>query len=199
MKFNRRWLASGTAVVALGAAATGTALAQSDSQPTQTVEAEDDAGEDEDEQVTDADAREQAEAAALEAAGGQGTVTEVELADDGDSGYEVDVDRPDGSSVEVALTDAFEVISVEEDDDEREDEGEDEDVPITGDTLEQVTTAALAHTEGGTVTETEVEDGEEEAFYEVEVTLDNGQEVELELDEKFNVVGEETESEGDDD
>ena len=53
----------------------------------------------------------------LRTAGGQGTVTEVELADEGDSGYEVEVRKDDGSYVEVALTDSFEVVSVEEDDD----------------------------------------------------------------------------------
>ena len=42
--------------------------------------------------------------------------------------------------------------------------------PITGDALEQATAAALAHTGGGQVTETEVDD--EESNYEVEVTLE---------------------------
>ena len=124
MKFNRRMLASGATAIALGAVVTGTALAQNDTTveqpPAAASEAEDvhedDAGE-QDQQVTDANAREKATAAALEAAGGQGTVTEVELADEGDSGYEVEVRKDDGSFVEVALTDAFEVVSVEEDDD----------------------------------------------------------------------------------
>lgn len=72
----------------------------------------------------------------------------------------------------------------------------DDDVAITGDALEQATAAALAHTEGGTVTETEV--GDEESYYEVEVTLDNGQQVDVQLDEQFDVVGEEVETEDDD-
>lgn len=75
---------------------------------------EDDAGE-QDEQVT-GPARDDAAAAALEAAGG-GTVTEVEIADEGDSGYEVEVKKDDGRFVEVALDTDLGVVSVEEDDD----------------------------------------------------------------------------------
>ena len=75
---------------------------------------EDDAGE-QDEQVT-GPARDDAAAAALEAAGA-GTVTEVEVADEGDSGYEVEVEMDDGTFVEVALDTGFGVVSVEEDDD----------------------------------------------------------------------------------
>jgi uncharacterized membrane protein YkoI len=67
------------------------------------------------------------------------------------------------------------------------------DTPITGPALEQAKAAALAHTGGGEVTETEV--GDEESLYEVEVTLPNGDQVDVQLDENFEVVG----SEGDDD
>ena len=73
---------------------------------------------------------------------------------------------------------------------------DDDDVAITGDALEQATDAALAHTDGGTVTDTEV--GDEESYYEVEVTLDNGQEVDVQLDEEFNVVGDEVETDDED-
>ncbi len=59
-------------------------------------------------------------------------------------------------------------------------------VPITGVELEQATKAALDHTGGGTVTETEV--GDEESYYEVEVTFDDGSQVDVQLDESFNVV-----------
>ena len=64
--------------------------------------------------------------------------------------------------------------------------------PITGSALAKATAAALEHTGGGTVTGTEV--GDEESLYEVEVTLDGGGQVDVQLDEGFNVVG----SEGDD-
>ena len=40
---------------------------------------------------------------------------------------------------------------------------------------------------GGKVTETEV--GDEDSYYEVEVTLDDGTQVDVQLDEDFKVVG----------
>ena len=58
--------------------------------------------------------------------------------------------------------------------------------PITGDALAKASAAALAYTGGGKVTETEV--GDEESYYEVEVTLDNGKQTDVQLDENFNVV-----------
>lgn len=59
-------------------------------------------------------------------------------------------------------------------------------VPITGPALEQATRAALEHTGGGTVTETEF--GDEESLYEVEVTLSDGSQVDVQLDADFRVV-----------
>ena len=67
-----------------------------------------------------------------------------------------------------------------------------QDRPIPASELERAEQAALAETGGGTVTETEVDD--EESKYEVEVTLDDGTEVDVQLDENFRVVG--TEDEG---
>ena len=67
------------------------------------------------------------------------------------------------------------------------------DTPIQGPALEQAEEAALAETGGGTVTETEV--GDEESYYEVEVTLDNGDQVDVQLDRDFTVVGSESDSE----
>jgi uncharacterized membrane protein YkoI len=66
--------------------------------------------------------------------------------------------------------------------------GDDDDTqrPITGAELERASAAALAETGGGRVTETEV--GDEESFYEVEVTLDDGTQVDVQLDEQFRVV-----------
>ncbi len=69
--------------------------------------------------------------------------------------------------------------------------GDDNETPITGPALERASAAALAHTGEGRVTETEV--GDEESYYEVEVTLDDGSEVDVQLDEDFNVVGAEAE------
>ena len=68
------------------------------------------------------------------------------------------------------------------------------DTPITGAALERAKAAALAHTGGGRVTGTEV--GDEESLYEVEVTLDDGREVDVQLDGRFRVVGSEDDGEG---
>lgn len=64
-------------------------------------------------------------------------------------------------------------------------------VAITGDALTRASQVALAHTGAGRVTETEVND--EESYYEVEVTLDNGNQVDVQLDESFKVVGQKVE------
>lgn len=66
-------------------------------------------------------------------------------------------------------------------------------VTITGDALSIASAAALAHTGSGKVTQTEVND--EESYYEVEVTLKNGKQVDVQLDEKFNFVGEKVDNE----
>ena len=65
--------------------------------------------------------------------------------------------------------------------------------PISGNALDRASAAALDHTGGGKVTETEV--GDEESYYEVEVTRGDGSQVDVQLDRGFDVVG----SEGDDD
>lgn len=71
------------------------------------------------------------------------------------------------------------------------------DVPITGTDLEKASAAALAHVGEGRVTETEV--GDEESYYEIEITLDNGRQLDVQLDEQFNFVGSEDEGSGSDD
>ena len=65
--------------------------------------------------------------------------------------------------------------------------GGDGETPITGDALTKASAAALAETGGGRVTETEV--GDEDAYYEVEVTLDDGRQVDVAIDRDFKVVG----------
>ena len=69
---------------------------------------------------------------------------------------------------------------------------DDTDTPITGTNLQKASDAALASTGQGRVTETEV--GDEESYYEVEVTLDNGTEVDVQLDVDFQVVGSEADT-----
>jgi uncharacterized membrane protein YkoI len=78
--------------------------------------------------------------------------------------------------------------------------GDDSEAPITGSALDRASAAALDHTGGGRVTDTEV--GDEESLYEVEVTRDDGSQVDVQLDSSFNVVGDEADGEserGDDD
>jgi uncharacterized membrane protein YkoI len=73
----------------------------------------------------------------------------------------------------------------------------DGDQPITGTALEKASAAALDHTGGGRVTGTEV--GDEDSYYEVEVTLDDGSQVDVQLDKAFNVVDQMADHEGQDD
>ena len=67
--------------------------------------------------------------------------------------------------------------------------------PITGEALTRASAAALAYTGGGEVTETEV--GDEEGYYEVEVTLGSGKQVDVQLNENFEVVSGMPDSESD--
>jgi hypothetical protein len=75
--------------------------------------------------------------------------------------------------------------------------GDDSEGPITGPALERASTAALASTGGGRVTETEV--GDEDSYYEVEVTLDDGTQVDVQLDQSFQVVGRDADRDGPED
>ena len=60
---------------------------------------------------------------------------------------------------------------------------------LTGSTRDRAVAAALAATGGGTVLETEV--GDDGAAYGVEVRLADGRQVEVDLDEAFEVVAQE--------
>jgi uncharacterized membrane protein YkoI len=75
--------------------------------------------------------------------------------------------------------------------------GPDRETPITGTALTRASEAALAHTGGGRVTDTEA--GDEEGAYEVEVTLDDGTEVDVHLNAAFEVLGDEAETGPDED
>ena len=70
----------------------------------------------------------------------------------------------------------------------------DDDKPLTGQTFDRATAAALQHTGGGTVTETEL--GDDGATYSVEVRLQDGRQVEVNLDESFKLIGQETDDDG---
>jgi uncharacterized membrane protein YkoI len=97
MRRRTRWIAAaGVAVAMVG----GVAAAAVDG--------------DTDQELTGA-TRDRAVAAALAATGG-GTVLETEVGDDG-AAYGVEVRRPDGRQVEVALDKAFKVVAQEPDED----------------------------------------------------------------------------------
>jgi uncharacterized membrane protein YkoI len=67
--------------------------------------------------------------------------------------------------------------------------GGDDDQPLTGSTRDRAVNAALEHTGGGTVVETEM--GDDGAAYGVEIRRQDGSQVEVNLDEDFNVIGQE--------
>ena len=71
--------------------------------------------------------------------------------------------------------------------------GDDDGPGATGPDAERAKAAALAHTDGGTANE--VEKGDEEGAWEVEVTKPDGGTVDVHLDEGFNVVSVEGDSE----
>ena len=64
---------------------------------------------------------------------------------------------------------------------------DDPETPISGSALGRATQAALDHTGDGRITDTEV--GDEDSYYEVEVTLSDGRQVDVQLDADFRVVG----------
>ena len=69
-----------------------------------------------------------------------------------------------------------------------------DDKPLTGSTLDKARAAALQHTGDGTVVETE--GGDDGAAYGVEIRLDDGSQVEVNLDGNFHVIGQEVDDDG---
>ena len=144
---------------------------------------------------------------------GEGEVTETETGDSG-AAYSAEVRLDDGTQVEVNLDASFAVVGSEADDDgpgdteeevaepaagEADDDGSDADetdIAITGPDLERASQVALEHLGEGRVTDTEV--GDEDSYYEIEVTLDDGSQVDVQLDEGFNVVSADPDSRTDD-
>jgi uncharacterized membrane protein YkoI len=139
----------------------------------------------------------QASAAAVEEAGG-GRVTSAEQADGEDAyAYEVEVTREDGTQVDVLLDERFAVIGADEegvedggdDDGPGDDDGnEADDAPISAADRTAASEAAVAEAGGGTVTDLDREDDGGSVGWEVEVTLDDGREVDVRLDEQLAVV-----------
>ncbi len=193
MKKRTKGIATGVAMVTLIGTGAGVSIASSGGEPG----------------LSGADA-ERAAASALEHVGG-GTVTETETGDSG-AAYSAEVRLDDGTQIEVQLDESFAVIGQEADEDvagepedevagseaESEDEGGDAnetDTAITGSYLERASQVALEHLGEGRVTDTEV--GDEESYYEIEVTLDDGSQVDVQLDERFNVVSSDPDSRND--
>jgi uncharacterized membrane protein YkoI len=72
--------------------------------------------------------------------------------------------------------------------------GGDSDKPIAGSALAKAKAAALEHTGGGTVVESEA--GDDGAAYGVEVRLADGSQVEVQLDAYFHVIGQQADDDG---
>jgi hypothetical protein len=113
MKIDRKVVAIGAAIAGLAAGGVGIAYGIG--------------GGDSEEQVTGPEA-ERAKAAALESVGG-GTVTEIEHQDgDGAGRFEVEVERADGSQVEVYVDGSYDAVgSAGDDDSGAEEEGAEDD------------------------------------------------------------------------
>ncbi|MEN9626220.1 MAG: hypothetical protein RL557_548 [archaeon] len=91
-------------------------------------------------------------------------------------------DMKAGLSV-VDVSDSDEATDGEDEESEMEDAHE---IAITGNALEEASAAALAYIGEGRVTDTELDD--EEGYYEIEITLADGREVDVHLDETFKVL-----------
>jgi uncharacterized membrane protein YkoI len=109
---------------------------------------------------------------------GEGVVTSYEAER---TGYDVEVRLADGSDVDVDLDADFAVVRVRPDT-ERVDDAE----PITQSTdLDAAYDAVVAEVAGGTVVSIELDD---DGGYDADFTLDDGSEVEVHLDDAFDVV-----------
>jgi Peptidase propeptide and YPEB domain len=67
---------------------------------------------------------------------------------------------------------------------------------LTGPEAEKAKSAAIAAVGGGTVTEVERDDGNGTGAFEVEVTRDDGSQLEVHLDGDYNVVGQQADDDG---
>jgi len=75
--------------------------------------------------------------------------------------------------------------------------GDDSEEQATGPGVEKAKSTALDYTNGGRVTGSEV--GDEEGYYEIEVTRDDGSQVDVHLDRNFNVLDTKADHESPDD
>ena len=72
---------------------------------------------------------------------------------------------------------------------------DDDQPPIPSNELDRATAVALDHTGGGKVVGSEV--GDEEGYYEVEIRLEDGSNVDVHLDRDFNIIDSKADSSGD--
>jgi len=74
--------------------------------------------------------------------------------------------------------------------------GTDSEEQLTGPEADEAKSAAIAAVGGGTVTEVERDDGNGTGAFEVEVTRNDGSQLEVHLDGDYNVVGQEADEDG---
>ena len=74
--------------------------------------------------------------------------------------------------------------------------GGDSEEQLTGPEAEKAKSAAIAAAGGGTVTEVERDDGNGTGAFEVEVTRDDGSQLEVHLDSDYDVVGQQADEDG---
>lgn len=65
--------------------------------------------------------------------------------------------------------------------------GDDSSQQATGSDIEKAKNAALDYTDGGRVTGTEI--GDKEGYYEIEITRDDGSQLDVHLDRDLDVLG----------
>ncbi|WP_105034590.1 PepSY domain-containing protein [Cryobacterium aureum] len=131
---------------------------------------------------------------------GPGTVTSAERNDDGGSAYDLEVRLDDGTAVDVELNDAFDVVWVGDYDNDNSSNNNSSAPSATPNATADSSAAdqaaserasaeaaALAAIGTGRVTDFDRDD-DWDHVYEVEVTLDNGSDRDVELDANFVVV-----------
>ena len=132
---------------------------------------------------------------------GDGTQVDVQsnqdvvvVGSDDEAGAEDEVGAEVEDGAEVAVGSDDESETDDEAGEAEEASAGDSEAPIPATDIDRASAAALAYLGNGRVTATEV--GDEESYYEVEVTRDDGSQVDVQLDENFNVVS--TEDDGSD-
>ncbi|MGI9594597.1 MAG: PepSY domain-containing protein [Acidimicrobiales bacterium] len=98
-----------------------------------------------------------------------------------------------GAAITALLLGGGGIAAAQSGTDDGPNEPADSDTPLTGSDLDRASAAALEHTGGGEVVDSEI--GDDGAAYGIEIKLDDGSQVEVNLDAEFNVIG----SEPDDD